>query len=88
MPTEKKFSTPAPVFLPPMKASDIPDPWCADLKKLIARDGHPIRTHGDFVIEVKSLTSNHWHPLGLPNGSGKFATKEDRDIVLAKLVGK
>jgi hypothetical protein len=89
---EKKFSSPTPVFLPPMKATDIPDEWCADVRKIIARDGYPVRartcTNGDHVIEAKSLTTNVWHPLGLPNSSGRFATAEDRDIIFAKLTGK
>lgn len=71
-----------------MKATDIPDDWCVEVKKIVQRDGYALRANGDFVIEVKSLTSNSWHPLGLPNGSGKLASKEDRDIVLNKIVGK
>lgn len=89
---EKKFSTPTPVYMPPMKAAEISDEWCIDVRKIIARDGYPIRArtcqNGDFVIEAKSLTTNFWHPLGLPNGSGKFATKEDRDAVFEKLASK
>lgn len=88
MPSEKNFSGPPPVFIPPMKAMDIREEWCADVRKIIQRDGYAVRSNGDFVIEVKSLTSNNWHPLGLPNGSGKLASREDRDIVLQKIVGK
>lgn len=85
---QKNFNGPAPVFNPPMKASEIPEEWFLDVRKIIERDGHAVRAKGDISIEVKSLTTNAWYILGLPNLSGKFVSKEDRDDVLAKLIGK
>lgn len=74
---------------PPMAATDIPEAWTAQVREIIVRCGHAVRASAlQPVIEVKSLTSNSWHPLGLPNGSTKFSSWEDRNSILAKLNGR
>jgi hypothetical protein len=40
------------------------------------------------VIEVKSLSTNLWHPLGLPGGGTLFTDFAERNVVLRKLVDR
>lgn len=78
----------APDMKPPVTAADCSEEWIAVRREIIAREGRAVR--GELMrcaIEVKSLIENTWHPLMLPNGAITFGSVQDRDRVLARLVG-
>lgn len=66
--------------------SDIPADWPATVREIVQRDGQPVRAGAGNSIEVKSLTTNQWHALQLPNGAKSFATPEARDAILSQIV--
>ena len=73
----------------PMAAGDFKAQWIADVRAIIARDGHATRPGSGPWIEVQN--PNHpevWQPLNLPSNGILFASAADRDTVLEKLVGK
>ena len=66
--------------------SDIPADWPALVREIAQREGQPVRAGACNSIEVKSLTTNQWHALQLPNGAKAFATTEARDLILSQIV--
>jgi len=68
---------------------EISPEWIAERRELIAREGRAVRgattLAGGFTIEVKSLRTNTWHPLGWHHGAICFATQGERDQVLKQL---
>ena len=68
--------------------SDIPADWPATVREIAQRCGQPVRAGACNSIEVKSLTTNQWHALQLPNGAKSFATPEARDAVLGQILGE
>ncbi len=69
--------------------AEISPEWIADRRELIAREGRAVRgattLAGAFTIEVKSLRTNTWHPLGWHCGCVCFATQGERDQILQQL---
>ena len=74
----------------PARAADLTEVWIAQVRDVIARDGHAVR--GGFpaiTIEVQNI--NHpetWQPLNLQTNTTIFATEQDRDLILEQLVGR
>lgn len=68
------------------RLTDIPADWPATVREIAQRDGQPVRAGACNSIEVKSLTTNQWHALQLPNGAKSFATEADRDAILSQIV--
>lgn len=88
------------VFKGPSTAAMCNDAWVAERRTIIRRDGYPVRAGVGNTIELKTLTPreklaewdplriNAWAALMLPGGTGQFATAEDRDAVLQRLLEK
>jgi hypothetical protein len=78
------------VRIPPAHAADISPDWIAQVRATIERDGHAVRAgFPEITIEVQNI--NHpeiWQPLNLQTNTRLFATEQDRDLVLAQLVGR
>ena len=70
------------------QVTDIPADWPATVREIAQRDGQPVRAGACNSIEVKSLTTNQWHALQLPNGAKSFASTEARDAVLGQILGE
>lgn len=72
--------------IPPVGAETIPSEWIELVRKTALRDGHAVRGSGRSpIIEIKSLTTNLWHPLGLPGGGTEFVSYEDRNLILKRI---
>lgn len=87
----------------PVRAEDIQFAWLENVRGILLRDGQAIRAGnytsrppaGElvggqpiYVIEVQAINTGTWHPLNLPANTMLFASKADRDLVLAKLTGE
>ncbi len=68
--------------------TDIPADWPATVREIVRRDGQPVRAGAGNSIQVKSLTTNQWLTLQLPNGAKHFAHEADRDAILGQIVGE
>ena len=68
--------------------SDIPADWPATVREIVRRDGQAVRAGAGNSIEVKSLNTNQWLCLQLPNGAKHFATPEARDAILGQILGE
>ena len=68
------------------QVTDIPADWPATVREIAQRCGQAVRAGACNSIEVKSLTTNQWHALQLPNGAKSFATPEARDAILSQIV--
>ncbi len=72
--------------VPPVQATDIPPEWPEMVAEIVKRDGNAVRGSGVApVIEIKSLTTNRWHPLGLPGGGTEFANYDDRNSIMRRI---
>ena len=71
--------------------TEIPPEWIAERRELIAAEGRAVqgatRAEG-YTIEIKSLRTNAWHPLGWHCGALCFATAEERDGIMKQLTGE
>lgn len=70
------------------RLTDIPADWPATVREIAQRDGQPVRAGAGNSIQVKSLTTNQWLTLQLPNGAKSFAHEADRDAILGQIVGE
>jgi hypothetical protein len=71
-----------------VERAEITPEWLALRREIIAREGLAVRgaaCRGGFTIEVKSLRTNEWGPLGWHLGALCFATAAERDVVLGDL---
>jgi hypothetical protein len=74
--------------IPGVTAAEITPEWIDTVQEIIERTGaRQPRARGDLQIEIKSLRDNEWRPLMLETSRMGFATKEDRDAVLARING-
>ncbi len=74
---------------PAVSFAELPEGWPELVREIIVRNGHAIRPCASMpMIEVKSLTTNTWHPLGLPGGGVTFISFDERNILLSKIEGK
>ena len=74
----------------PVTLAEISAEWLEERRELIAREGRAVQAGAcaeGFTIEVKSLVSNEWHPLGWHCGAVCFATAAERDQVMKGLTG-
>jgi len=72
--------------IPPVHAIDIPPDWPEMVAAIVKRDGNAVR--GSAVvpaIEIKSLTTNRWHPLGLPGGGTEFIDYDERNVIMRRI---
>lgn len=68
--------------------------WIAVRREIILRVGYAVRAGeggvdlagAPYTIEVKSLTTNEWWRLMLPNDGTEFAHAAERDAVLQLLL--
>jgi len=68
---------------PPLTFAEVPPEWIEMVRTMLTRDGMPARGHADRpTIQVKSLTTNQWMPLMLPNSGFLFANYGERNEVL------
>jgi hypothetical protein len=76
--------------IPGVTADQITDQWIAIVQDIVDRRGlEQPRAHGELQIAVKSLNEgNAWGPLMLETSQMHFASKADRDTVLAKILGE
>ncbi len=75
--------------IPPVGAEAITEEWSDMVREIVRRDGNAVRGSGaEPIIEIKSLTTNHWHPLGLPGGGTTFVTYDDRNVILHRIQAK
>ncbi len=78
--------TDAAILSPPKRVAELSDftpEWIANLRTIIQRDGHKLRTGFPACIEVKGPTS--WQPLMLITNGIEFTGKRDRDEILKRL---
>ncbi len=74
---------------PPVTFSEIPPEWPEVVREIIHREGNAVRANPlKPVIEIKSTTTNRWHPLALPGGGSEFASFTDRNLVMARIQGE
>ncbi len=71
---------------PPVTAADIKSEWTDMIRGMLRDAGQPVRAASEPYIEVKSLTTNRWHPLGLPDGGILFTDAQQRDQVMGRIV--
>jgi hypothetical protein len=72
----------------PVTFAELAPEWFAERREIVQRDGYALRgapCAGGHTIEVKSLTTNEWQPLGWHAGALCFATAAERDAALGKL---
>lgn len=73
--------------IPPVSAADIPEEWPAMVREIVQREGHAVRASAiEPIIEVKSLTTNRWHPMGLPGGGTTFVDYAERNLILNRII--
>ena len=69
----------------PVTAAECDGDWIRDRREVIRRDGYALRAgtaEAGPTIEIKSLTTNEWLFLMLPNEATCFVAAVDRDAVL------
>lgn len=70
----------------PVTAEECSAEWIAIRREIILREGRAVRAGESApTVEIKSLVTNEWAVLTLPNEATRFATVQDRDVVLAQL---
>jgi len=68
-------------------AAELPEDWPGIIREIVRREGQAVRGPVDKpVIEVKSLTTNRWHPLMLPGGGTRFTDYAERDSVIRQIL--
>jgi hypothetical protein len=60
--------------------------WADNVREASRRDGNAIRAGTGNTIEGQSINTGQWMPITLRSGGIAFATAEDRDQVLAKIL--
>ena len=73
----------------PVTVAELPAGWVADRRELVAREGRAVQggvCPQGFTIEIKSLVTNEWKPLGWHHGAICFADQGERDEVIRQLV--
>lgn len=71
---------------PPVAATDIKEAWTDIVREIVIREGRAVRAAAHRpIIEIKSLSTNLWHPLGLPGGGTEFLTYDDRNLIIKKI---
>lgn len=76
------------IALPPITRAELPEGWIAERREIVQREGYALRASAGASIEIKSLTTNEWLRLALPEKAPSFATAAERDAVLAQLTGE
>ncbi len=74
------------ILRPPTRyagVADFTDEWIANVRTIIQRDGHKLRTGFPACIEVKGPTQ--WQPLNLPTNGIEFDGKRSRDEIFRRL---
>ncbi len=71
---------------PPKRVATLEDftpEWIANVRDIIARDGHKLRAGFPACIEVRG--PRDWQPLMLITNGIEFTGKRDRDEILRRL---
>ncbi len=74
------------ILNPPKRVATVEDvspEWIAQVREIIARDGHKLRPGFPACIDVKGPTG--WQPLLLPTNGIEFTGRRDRDEILRRL---
>ena len=72
----------------PVRATDIPEEWIELVGEIIRRDGQAMRAGAGCCIEVQSINTGEFQPMGLPAGGTAFVNQAERDLVLERLIGR
>ena len=72
----------------PITRAQLPEGWIAERREVIVREGYALRAGAAATIEIKSLTTNEWLYLALPDKATAFTSEADHDVVLAQLTGE
>jgi hypothetical protein len=76
------------IAVDPITRALLPEGWIAERREVIQREGYALRAGAGASIEIKSLTTNEWLRLALPDKAPAFTTEAERDAVLAQLTGE
>lgn len=79
------MSTPAVTVLP-TAVEIIATGWADRVREAAKRDGNAIQAGAGNTIEAQSINSGLFGAILLPTGGAAFATAEDRDQVLQKII--
>lgn len=62
--------------------------WCRRVRSALLHDGQACRlSQAGLSIEAKSLHTNQWQPIMLPNGGTQFYSVDDRLRMFAMVTG-
>lgn len=74
---------------PPISLDQVTPEWLAIRREIVVRGGYALRAGTPrATIEIKSLVTNEWCVLTLPDGADEFASAAARGQVLARLTGE
>ena len=73
------------ITVAPITRAQLPEGWIAERREVVQRDGYALRAGEGASIEIKSLTTNEWLLLALPDKAPGFATEAERDGVIGEL---
>jgi len=59
--------------------------WIGMLREIVQRDGQAVRSGAGNSIEARSLRTNEWMPIRLPDGTTEFPSTTERDQALARI---
>lgn len=80
-----------PPFNPAALAPEVLAEWIATRREILAREGQAVKggeERGAPVLLVKSLVTNEWCVLELPERARAVVSATARDALLAALTGK
>lgn len=59
--------------------------WTEYMREIVQREGRAVRKGPANTIEAKSLKTNDWLSLPLPNSKPHFNTTAERDAALVRI---
>lgn len=59
--------------------------WTEFMREIVQRERHAVRAGEGATIEAKSLRTDQWLALNLPNGKPQFPTNTERDQALTRI---
>lgn len=76
------------LLIAPIARSQLPEGWIEERREVIQREGYALRAGAGATIEIKSLHTNEWLRLPLPDKAPAFTTEAERDGVMGELQGQ